>query len=107
MMFPGLGGRLALAAMTFAWTATLVSLWTPPALYTLLFLGLAATTSIKFLRDHSQVADKDSYWWYNVSSSLCWSCGCFLHMKLISRRCGSSPATSAPSSGLFPSTKLC
>ncbi|KAL1753737.1 UbiA prenyltransferase family [Schizophyllum commune] len=66
MMFPGLGGRLALAAMIFAWTATLVSLWTPPALYTLLFLGLAATTSIKFLRDHSQVADKDSYWWYNM-----------------------------------------
>lgn len=82
MMFPGLGGRLALAAMIFAWTATLVSLWTPPALYTLLFLGLAATTSIKFLRDHSQEADKDSYWWYNVSSLWSMSCGFFLYTKL-------------------------
>ena len=57
MMFPGLGGRLALAAMIFAWTATLVSLWTPPALYTLLFLGLAAIP--QFLGSGSNDTAKD------------------------------------------------
>ncbi|TRM58252.1 UbiA prenyltransferase family [Schizophyllum amplum] len=66
MMFPGMGGRLALVAMILAWTAGLVYLWSPPAGYDLIFCGLATTTSVKFIRDHSQEADKNSYWWYNM-----------------------------------------
>jgi ABC-type branched-subunit amino acid transport system permease subunit len=55
--------------LMFAWTAGLVYLWGPPAVVSAMFFGLAAYT-VNFVRDHSQEADRVSYWWYNVRAPI-------------------------------------
>lgn len=53
--------------LMFAWTAGLVHFWGPPVVFSVGFFVLAAVTTIKFVVNYSQEADKNSYWWYNVS----------------------------------------
>ena len=52
------------------WTALLIRVWAPPPPVSLAFVLLGVTAATKFIRDHSVEADRNSYWWYNVRSSL-------------------------------------
>ncbi|KAJ7089689.1 UbiA prenyltransferase family-domain-containing protein [Mycena belliarum] len=58
--------RWSLMVLMFAWTAGLVFFWGPPVAFSVAFAGLAALTTIKFVVDYSQEADRNSYWWYNI-----------------------------------------
>ncbi|KAJ6573544.1 UbiA prenyltransferase family [Mycena vulgaris] len=66
IVLPQSFARWSLMALMFAWTAGLIHLWAPPAAVSLLFFGLAAYTTVNFVRDYSLEADSVSYWWYNI-----------------------------------------
>ncbi|KAJ6595503.1 UbiA prenyltransferase family [Mycena vulgaris] len=66
LVMPQPFARWSLMFLIFAWTAGLVYLWGPPAAVSVLFFGLAAHTTVNFVRDYSQEADSASYWWYNI-----------------------------------------
>ncbi len=66
IVMPPTLARWSLMALMFGWTAGLVYLWGPPAVVSVLFFGLAAYTTVSFVLDYSQEADRVSYWWYNV-----------------------------------------
>ncbi|KAJ7695077.1 UbiA prenyltransferase family-domain-containing protein [Mycena rosella] len=66
LVLPQAFARWSLMLLMFAWTAGLVHFWGPPVAFSLAFFGVAALTTIKFVLNHSQEADRDSYWWYNV-----------------------------------------
>ncbi|KAJ7443007.1 UbiA prenyltransferase family [Mycena latifolia] len=58
--------RWSLMALMLGWTAGLVYLWGPPVVVSVVFFALAAYTTVNFVRDYSQEADRVSYWWYNI-----------------------------------------
>ncbi|KAJ7113704.1 hypothetical protein C8R43DRAFT_130748 [Mycena crocata] len=66
IVLPQAFSRRSLMFLMFAWTAGLVHFWGPPIAFSVGFFGVAALTTIKFVANYSQEADKDSYWWYNI-----------------------------------------
>jgi 1,4-dihydroxy-2-naphthoate octaprenyltransferase len=66
IILPQTFARWSLMALIFTWTVGLVYFWGPPAVVSIVFFGLAAYTTVNFVRDYSQEADRVSYWWYNV-----------------------------------------
>ncbi|KAJ7245798.1 UbiA prenyltransferase family [Mycena rebaudengoi] len=66
MVLPQHLARWSLMALIFTWTSGLIYLWGPPVAISVLFLALAAQTTISFVLDYSQEADRISYWWYNI-----------------------------------------
>ncbi|KAJ7762606.1 UbiA prenyltransferase family-domain-containing protein [Mycena metata] len=66
IILPQTFARWSLMALIFGWSAGLIYLWGPPAVVSALFLGLAAYTTVNFVRDYSEEADRVSYWWYNI-----------------------------------------
>ncbi|KAJ7137217.1 UbiA prenyltransferase family [Mycena filopes] len=58
--------RWSLMALMFAWSGGLIYLWGPPTFVSVLFVGLAAYTTLGFVRDWSEEADGKSYGWYNI-----------------------------------------
>ncbi|KAJ7860349.1 UbiA prenyltransferase family [Mycena leptocephala] len=66
IILPQTFARWSLMALIFTWTVGLVYFWGPPAVVSIVFFGLAAYTTVNFVRDYSQEADRVSYWWYNI-----------------------------------------
>ncbi|KAJ7513187.1 UbiA prenyltransferase family [Mycena galericulata] len=66
IVLPQSFARWSLMALMFAWTAGLIYLWGPPMVVSTAFFGLAAYTTVNFVKDHSQEADRISYGWYNI-----------------------------------------
>ncbi|KAJ7085355.1 UbiA prenyltransferase family-domain-containing protein [Mycena belliarum] len=66
IVLPQRFGRWSLTALILAWTVGLTYLWDPPIVVSVSFIALAAYTTANFVRDHSQEADRVSYWWYNI-----------------------------------------
>ncbi|KAJ7256351.1 UbiA prenyltransferase family [Mycena rebaudengoi] len=66
IVLPQSFARWSLTALILAWTVGLVYFWTPPTVVATGFFALALYTTTNYVRDHSQVADRVSYWWYNI-----------------------------------------
>ncbi|KAJ7505103.1 UbiA prenyltransferase family [Mycena galericulata] len=66
IVLPQSFARWSLMALMVSWTVGLVLLWGPPVLVSTVFFGLAAYTTVSFVKDHSQEADRISYGWYNL-----------------------------------------
>ncbi|KAJ7090840.1 UbiA prenyltransferase family [Mycena belliarum] len=66
IVLPQTFARWSLMVLMLAWSAGLVYLWGPPLVVSAIFFGLATYTTVNFVRDYSQEADRVSYWWYNI-----------------------------------------
>ncbi|KAF7361506.1 Integral membrane protein [Mycena sanguinolenta] len=66
LLLPPRIARWSLAFLMATWTAFLIRLWAPPHAASILLSLLCLTSSVKFIRDHSVEADRDSYWYYNM-----------------------------------------
>ncbi|KAJ7031074.1 UbiA prenyltransferase family [Mycena alexandri] len=66
IILPQTFARWSLMALMFGWSAGLIYLWGPPAVVSVFFFGLAVYTSVNFVCDYSEEADRVSYWWYNI-----------------------------------------
>ncbi|THV00191.1 hypothetical protein K435DRAFT_934975 [Dendrothele bispora CBS 962.96] len=66
IILPQSFARWSLLGLVYAWTGFLLYIWSPPMIFCCLFIILAGITTVKFVIDYSQEADKNSYWWYNV-----------------------------------------
>ncbi|KAJ7173769.1 UbiA prenyltransferase family-domain-containing protein [Mycena filopes] len=66
IVLPQSFARWSLMILMFAWTIGLIHFWGPPPAFSILFCGLAALTTVKFVLNHSIEADRVSYWWYNI-----------------------------------------
>ncbi|KAJ7460632.1 UbiA prenyltransferase family-domain-containing protein [Mycena latifolia] len=73
IVLPQAFARWSLMLLMFAWTAGLIHFWGPPIAFSLVFFGLAALTTIKFVLNHSQEAGRNSYWWERLHFWFAWT----------------------------------
>ncbi|KAJ7229414.1 UbiA prenyltransferase family [Mycena haematopus] len=66
LILPPRIARWSLALLMAVWTALLIYFWAPPRAASLLLSLLCLTSGVKFIRNHSVEADRDSYWYYNM-----------------------------------------
>ncbi|KIY53726.1 hypothetical protein FISHEDRAFT_32764 [Fistulina hepatica ATCC 64428] len=66
LILPQWAARGSLLVVVAVWTFGLIWLWSPPMLVNVVFVLLDIVVTVKYTKDHSQEADRDSFFWYNA-----------------------------------------
>ncbi|KIM77526.1 hypothetical protein PILCRDRAFT_76681 [Piloderma croceum F 1598] len=67
LIIPQVAARWSLLFATLAITCGLIFFWKPPMLVAAIFAVIGATTTVKFVTNYSEEADRTSCRWYEVS----------------------------------------
>ncbi|KAH9902048.1 UbiA prenyltransferase family [Xylariomycetidae sp. FL2044] len=66
LVLPPWAARGSLALFVNGWTVVLIRLWHVPFGAAMVFAALGVVSTAKFMLDHDEKSDRDSYFWYNL-----------------------------------------